>query len=342
MFGGYSLDTHLKAKETIQKVYFGMEELDDSVFLIGTIGRIAEQKQIHLILEAVEPLIRAMGGKVQVMIAGNAPATCPYGKLCSEKVKVLRAKYPKNFWADPSLFFSEHRLHVFHGCDFGIMFSKFEPGGLVHLEFFAAGTPMIATKTGGLKDTITELTPGDLSGSGVFINSNQASALVTASVKAKSIWEDKTFYSNLRSSMYNKALDTKEGALKYLEEFCRLKDKIFNDIWSDNAQSSPSSLESSPKDFATSEHEDARVFTIEDPSVKKLMAKGSWDNWVHYYELTRLSSTKWRLDYSLPAGLHSISLYPDQSSHPHLDITAPIIYAADQRGVNTIEISEKI
>lgn len=42
------------------------------------------------------------------------------------------------------------------GADFGLMPSLFEPSGVVQQEFFAGGTPVIAFKTGGLKDTVFE------------------------------------------------------------------------------------------------------------------------------------------------------------------------------------------
>jgi starch synthase len=34
--------------------------------------------------------------------------------------------------------------------------SRFEPGGIVQHEFFVGGTPVIAFKTGGLKDSVFE------------------------------------------------------------------------------------------------------------------------------------------------------------------------------------------
>lgn len=34
--------------------------------------------------------------------------------------------------------------------------SVFEPGGIVQHEFFVAATPVVAFKTGGLKDTVIE------------------------------------------------------------------------------------------------------------------------------------------------------------------------------------------
>ena len=57
---------HLTAKAALQKKYFGLEKLDDSIALFGFVGRITQQKGVHLILEAVEELIRKFKGKIQV------------------------------------------------------------------------------------------------------------------------------------------------------------------------------------------------------------------------------------------------------------------------------------
>lgn len=67
----------------------------------------------------------------------------------------LRYIYPRNFWADPTAFFMDGTL-VNVGCDFGLMPSMFEPGGIVQHEFFIGSTPVIAFKTGGLRDTVHE------------------------------------------------------------------------------------------------------------------------------------------------------------------------------------------
>lgn len=34
------------------------------------------------------------------------------------------------------------------------MFSKFEPGAMVLLEYLSGGTPVLATRTGGLVDVV--------------------------------------------------------------------------------------------------------------------------------------------------------------------------------------------
>jgi starch synthase len=79
----------------------------------------------------------------------------PYSAQCAHKMWHLRAKYPNSFWAAPEEFFMDGAL-VNRGSDFGLMPSLFEPGGIVQHEFFVGGTPVVAFKTGGLKDSVIE------------------------------------------------------------------------------------------------------------------------------------------------------------------------------------------
>lgn len=62
-------EDHLKAKEKIQQKYFSFKQLDNSFCLFGFVGRITEQKGIHLIIESAEELIRSSNGKIQVKLA---------------------------------------------------------------------------------------------------------------------------------------------------------------------------------------------------------------------------------------------------------------------------------
>jgi len=56
------------------------------------------------------------------------------------------------------MFFTDGPL-VNVGSDFGLMPSLFEPGGIVQHEYFIASTPVIAFRTGGLKDSVIEFHP---------------------------------------------------------------------------------------------------------------------------------------------------------------------------------------
>lgn len=89
----------------------------------------------------------------------------PYSAECAHKLYRLKSIYPANFWADPEAFFMDGTL-VNVGCDFGLMPSAFEPGGIVQHEFFIGSTPVVAFKTGGLKDTVHEYDMKHMKGSG--------------------------------------------------------------------------------------------------------------------------------------------------------------------------------
>lgn len=79
----------------------------------------------------------------------------PYSASCAHRMWQLKAKYQNCFWAAPEEFFTDGSL-INLGADFGLMPSLFEPGGIVQHEFFVGGTPVIAFKTGGLKDSVIE------------------------------------------------------------------------------------------------------------------------------------------------------------------------------------------
>jgi len=57
---------HYDAKRKTQKKYFNFNELDDSICLMSFIGRITQQKGVHLILESLDQLLAKYSGKIQV------------------------------------------------------------------------------------------------------------------------------------------------------------------------------------------------------------------------------------------------------------------------------------
>ena len=59
---------HFDAKRKIQKKYFNHSDLDDSVCVMSFIGRITQQKGVHLILESLDQLLAKYSGKIQVYL----------------------------------------------------------------------------------------------------------------------------------------------------------------------------------------------------------------------------------------------------------------------------------
>ncbi len=142
---------HLASKAKLQQKYFGLAELNDAIPMFSFVGRITRQKGVHLILDAVDHLLAHH--ECMFIVGGPADPREEYSKACANHMRHLREKHPRHFWADPDQFFYDGPL-VNIGSDFGMMPSLFEPGGIVQQEYFVAGTPVAAFKTGGLKDTV--------------------------------------------------------------------------------------------------------------------------------------------------------------------------------------------
>ncbi len=111
---------HLEAKRRIQQKYFNFNDLDNTKCLMSFVGRITQQKGVHLICEVVEDLMARYGGKIQILIGGMANMKDPYGAYCAGLIWNLRNKYPYNFWANPTEFFTgffifiKHQLIIFN------------------------------------------------------------------------------------------------------------------------------------------------------------------------------------------------------------------------------------
>ena len=146
---------HLTAKAMLQKKYFNLEELNDDIPVFSFVGRVTTQKGVHLILDIAETIIKKFDGKIQFLVGGPANMKDPYAAACAHKMWNLRSLYPQSFWAAPEEFFVDGST-VNRGADFGLMPSAFEPGGIVQHEFFVGATPVVAFKTGGLKDSVIE------------------------------------------------------------------------------------------------------------------------------------------------------------------------------------------
>ena len=174
-----------------------------------------------LILHSCFGLIEETQGRIQFIIGGMATAGDPYGDMCKREMYILRQRYPNSFWANPEEFFTDGPL-VNLGCDYGLMPSLFEPGGIVQMEFFVAGTPVVAFKTGGLKDTVLETGNPDTSNGFTFQAYNQDD-LKAAIHRAVAAYNQPDVYAQLRHVAWNSVIDSKDVAFNWLTEFGRIR-----------------------------------------------------------------------------------------------------------------------
>lgn len=115
------------------------------------------------------------------------------------------------------------------GSDFGLMPSLFEPGGIVQHEFFVAGTPVIAFRTGGLKDTVKEFEPKTRKGNGFCFEDHKLGDFVYAVERAIAIYKHKELLTRIRKNAYESTIDVSDVSRAWLKEFYRICGKSFID-----------------------------------------------------------------------------------------------------------------
>ena len=212
--------THNTAKLYVQRKYFGVENLN--IPLLVFVGRITEQKGVHLICEVAEELIVSRNRNIQIILGGIANENDPYGRYCINKINHLRAYYRDCFWANPHEFFTDGFVCNL-AADFGLMPSLFEPCGIVQDEFFAAGTPVIAFNTGGLKETIHDWKDGGERANGFLFTSYGYHDFLHTINRALSMYSTKSDYDQLRETTSHTTIEVAEQARDYLSEFYRLR-----------------------------------------------------------------------------------------------------------------------
>lgn len=152
----------------------------------------------------------------------------PYAAGCAHKMWHLRNKFPSCFWAAPEEFFTDGAL-VNRGTDFGLMPSAFEPGGIVQHEFFVGATPVIAFKTGGLKDSVIEFDWNTETGSGFTFEQHAAGDFIWAMKRAMNVFGNKQKYNRLREGAFKATMAGETVCKAWLAEFFRLRNKVFVD-----------------------------------------------------------------------------------------------------------------
>jgi len=213
---------HSQAKAVLQQRYFN--RVDPTIPLFAFVGRITEQKGVHFICIAAWELAHHFLGKVQILVGGKANWDEKYSAHWARELQRIHKHMPHIFWANPTEFFTDGPL-VNIGADFGLMPSLFEPGGIVQQEFFACGTPVIAFKTGGLKDTVYEYNRSSRTGNGFLFESYQPADMQLAVKRANAVFALPDEYEQLRKNAKDSVIDARIVAFCYLAEFYRLKNR---------------------------------------------------------------------------------------------------------------------
>lgn len=140
-------------KEALLERFAASAELVDTP-LCGFIGRLVEQKGIDLILDAIPQMIAS--SKAAFVLVGTGMAHY------EAALRKLAADFPQRVFVH--IGYDESLAHLIEaGCDLFLMPSRFEPCGLNQLYSLAYGTLPVVHGTGGLKDTVVDATPAQVS-----------------------------------------------------------------------------------------------------------------------------------------------------------------------------------
>lgn len=149
---------------------------DASVPTFAFIGRLAEQKGTDLLVEISERLVQA-GARLVVLGTGLENLEKTLTKLAEQ--------FPHQVYCRIGFDAAFAQL-IYAGADALLMPSKFEPCGLGQLIAMRYGTVPIVRSTGGLKDTVTDVTDDPKGGTGFTFTKFSADALwrsVSAALK---------------------------------------------------------------------------------------------------------------------------------------------------------------
>ncbi len=159
---------------------FGLPE-EPEIPLFGSVTRLAEQKGVDLQLAALQEML---AGKMQFVLLGSGQRE--YERGYRRLAERYAGKCGVQIGFDTGL---SHRIEA--GCDFYLMPSHFEPCGLNQMYSLRYGTPPIVRVTGGLDDSVTDISENVDSANGIKFTEYTVRALSKAIRKAQMLYTDK-------------------------------------------------------------------------------------------------------------------------------------------------------
>lgn len=162
-------------RTTLQKRY-GLA-VNPSAAVVSFVGRLAEQKGLHLLSGYVDNTNRSTledllvrHPTTQLIIAGPLTTGDHSAQAARNTIEYLRRAYPGRVAAVFDYIPHSTALEIIFGSSLFLMPSRFEPGGITQLEALAAGTLVVGRNVGGISATIENYNPSTGSGNGFLCN----------------------------------------------------------------------------------------------------------------------------------------------------------------------------
>lgn len=193
-----------------------LNNLDDyiDVPLFGVVARLDYQKGFDILYDSFKMLINN-NYKAYLVVLGTGNIEI------QKKIEELAIEYP-NF-VNVNIKFSEDLARkIYAASDFFLIPSRFEPCGLSQMISYRYGTIPIATKTGGLKDSIIDIFQDKNNGTGILIDKPKPDLLFNALEKAYHLYKNKNLIYELRKKLMKLDFSWNNSSKKYLELYNQL------------------------------------------------------------------------------------------------------------------------
>ena len=157
----------------------GLNEEPD-IPLIGNISRFAEQKGIDILIETLNRQLET-GAVFQFVGLGSGDS------FLEQEMSKLSEKHPEHIAV--KIGYDRRLSHVIEaGIDFFVMPSRFEPCGLSQLYSLRYGAIPIVRSTGGLDDSVNDLTQGENIATGIKFPDYTSDSLSQAIERALALY----------------------------------------------------------------------------------------------------------------------------------------------------------
>ncbi len=174
--------------------------------LLASVSRLAAQKGIDVLLDAVPPLLEASAAQLVVLGSGD-----PHLEW---RVQELGRRFPDRVAARTGM--DEGLAHrIVAGADVFLMPSRYEPCGLSQLYSLRYGTIPIVHATGGLDDTVAEFDPASGQGTGFRFTPCTPGALRGAIDRALTVRRDPSAWARAQANGMREDFSWERSARAY-------------------------------------------------------------------------------------------------------------------------------
>jgi starch synthase len=184
----------------------------ETVPLFGAIARLVDQKGIDILLGALEEMLPT--GMQFILLGSGDPA---YETALNRLAQRRPQQAAVRIGYDHGL---SHRIEA--GCDFYLMPSRFEPCGLNQMYSLRYGAIPIVRATGGLEDSVIDLTQDLERANGIKFRHYSSGALSKAIRKALAIYQDPELLDHYRQNALEADFSWERTAAEYLQLFRKL------------------------------------------------------------------------------------------------------------------------